>query len=109
SRVPSPYSHFTLRRPHSFPTRRSSDLKEALTLSILNIFLQIKRNSLRNTEIFHIRRYLETHLFTHSEEVVYSIFTGKNHCRMFCKINAFFSYFFRRNSLYMNKTSKVKF
>src|SRR5690606_41100836 len=83
SRVPSPYSHFTLRRPHSFPTRRSSDLKEDLTLSILNIFVQIKRNSLRNTEIFHIRRYLETHLFTHSEEVVYSIFTGKNHCSMF--------------------------
>ena len=45
--------------------------EEYLTLTVLYVFLNIERHCLSDAEILHVLRYIDPHLGTKLEEVVY--------------------------------------
>src|SRR5690606_6113467 len=81
--------------------------KENFTLSVLDVFLKVKCNGFRETEILQIGRHIVAHLFTDAEKMINSILAGKNDSSKIGQINTLFSEVLRWNPLHMNKRSEI--
>src|SRR5690606_21744002 len=81
--------------------------KENLTLSVLNIFLKIKSNCFRKTEVLKVGWYIVAHFLTDAKKMIDSILAGKNNGCEICQIDAFFSEILGRHTLHMNKRSEI--
>lgn len=65
--------------------------KEYLALTVLDIFLYIKRNCLGNAEILHVLRYGYTQLSAKLEEMIYRMTRGKHYSGMVKNIDVLLS------------------
>lgn len=75
--------------------------------SIQDKFLQIVANSLGKAKIFHVRIYLNAHLFAHPEIMLYCSLTCKYYSSEFIGPDACFPEFFFRDRLNLIKGYKI--
>ena len=80
---------------------------EYLTLSVLDIFLQIKCCGFRNTKILHCIRNLNSHILTNSEEMVNSITARENDGSMLEDVNPLFPEILSFYTFNLNELVKI--
>ena len=82
--------------------------KEHLTLTVLDIFLDIKRNCLGNAEIFHVLWYGYTQLSAKLEEMIYRVTRGKHYSGMVKNIDMLLPELLGAERLYANERLENK-
>jgi hypothetical protein len=78
-----------------------------LTLPDNNVFLQVVGCLLRDTEVLHIRWYLDPTFLANPEEIVDGVPTGEDYSRMGQNADFLLPEIFEGNTLYFNKWSEV--
>lgn len=82
--------------------------KEYLALTVLDIFLDIKRNCLSNAEIFHVLWYGYAQLSAKLEEMIYRVTRGKHYSGMVKNIDVLLSELLGAERLYTDERLEDK-